>query len=202
MPLYTVSTLAGTYSPERQTLFRNYAYHPDDPAIDSTAQSPTVAIDLPTSTYYITHDENTTRPAYTAQGISESGQSSSDHTGDLAVGKIAQSFYYPGNPAVSSMAQSPTMAVEVPALAKHCLTLDENTSMYSRVSDGSTVNWRCNFIGCPYVSRTKRDMERHCSNLSHGGCREHKCEYCGKVFVRADTLSRHVRETSCWLRQA
>ncbi|KIL58862.1 hypothetical protein M378DRAFT_170042 [Amanita muscaria Koide BX008] len=113
-----------------------------------------------------------------------------------------QPSYHPSDPVVDSTAQSLTMAVGFSTAANYDLTLTENTSMYSRVSVGNTVNWHCNFSGCQYTSRSKRDMERHCSNLSHGGCREHKCEYCGKVFVRADTLSRHVRETSCWLRQA
>ncbi|KAM6497533.1 hypothetical protein JOM56_008006 [Amanita muscaria] len=110
-----------------------------------------------------------------------------------------QSSYYPGNPAVGSIAQSPTM---VPTSANYYLALDENTNMYSRVSDGNTVHWRCNINGCQHVSRFKRDIKRHCSKLGHGGSREHKCEHCGRVFVREDTLSRHVKATRCWLRQA
>ncbi|KIL60873.1 hypothetical protein M378DRAFT_905888 [Amanita muscaria Koide BX008] len=94
------------------------------------------------------------------------------------------------------------MAVEVPTSANYSLLLDPNTNMYSRMSDDNTVNWHCNFSGCQYVSRSKKDMKRHFSNLRHGGRREHHCEYCGKGSVQQDTLRRHVKATRCWLRQA
>ncbi|KAM6488845.1 hypothetical protein JOM56_015703 [Amanita muscaria] len=94
------------------------------------------------------------------------------------------------------------MAVEVPTSANYSLSLDQNTNMYSRMSDDNTVNWHCNLSGCQYVSWSKRDMKRHCSSLNHGGRREHQCQYCGKGFGRLDTLRRHVKATGCLLRQA
>ncbi|KAM6497532.1 hypothetical protein JOM56_008005 [Amanita muscaria] len=133
---------------------------------------------------------------------------------------------YMGNLGVGS---TTTIAEEIPTLAKHYHTLDENMnrtttftnvncdgserdpsrdvigtntnangnecSMFCREFDGDTVHWRCKFSGCQYTLRSKRDTERHCLNLRHGGCREHKCEFCGKAFVRKDTLKRHVKET-------
>ncbi|KAM6497529.1 hypothetical protein JOM56_008002 [Amanita muscaria] len=107
--------------------------------------------------------------------------------------------HHTGNLAVSNIQQSLTMSAEVPTWANYSLALveNENTNMYSRVSDGK---WGCNIGGCRYTSRFKRDIKRHCSNLGHGGSRDHECEFCGRAFGRKDVLKRHIAETGCWLR--
>lgn len=55
--------------------------------------------------------------------------------------------------------------------------------------------WRCH--GCGHTSHTRRDMERHRSTIQHGGRRKHKCRSCPKVYMRKDSLQRHVTRTGC-----
>ncbi|KAM6503228.1 hypothetical protein JOM56_000171 [Amanita muscaria] len=257
MPVYRIAdchTLTGTHNPQPQPLINNVqpSYYPNNLAVGTIQQSAT------NPTFTNAYNKGTAQEILGESGLAAANvmpvtvhraenchNLTNTHNAELQplfssvfINNI-QSPYYPGDLAVGSIQQPPTMALADPTSANYYLTLDENTNStrtftnaykggtergpshddevittgstnpngkesvtYFPLYDGNTVRWHCNLSGCQYVSRSKRDIKRHCSNLRHGGSREHKCEFCGNGFLRKDTLKRHVTETRCLLRQA